>query len=133
MSASTAITIAVRQLTGVSPLFREGLDSLIREWYPDTPPQILQFSAIGRRVAEVAVRLTESEHTVFWTVVEKVLTTGTQDVRDAICTGLLEAVLNETSSGRFDPKYYVGRLGPESMKYCKAWNDFTGCAVEGIE
>jgi hypothetical protein len=63
---------------------------------------------------------------------EELLVNGDDDVQNAICTCFLENILNVTPE-QVDPKQFVSHLGPESRKYCLAWDAFTGVKTEGLD
>lgn len=45
----------------------------------------------------------------------------------------LENLVNSSSNGRFGSKDFTKFLGPKSIEYCKAWDEFTGVKTEGLE
>lgn len=51
---------------------------------------------------------------------------------NAACTCFLESVLNRTSI-TINPELFVSFLGEESKKFCRAWSDFTGVEIVGID
>lgn len=58
-------------------------------------------------------------------VVERHLGAGSQAWRDAVCTGLLEALAGAVSAGRMDGRTLATMLGPRSRAYIDAWDEFT--------
>ena len=65
-------------------------------------------------------------------LIEIFMNKGNQDVQDAAATCFLENLINYTSAGRLKPESFLCYLGPESKKYCKAWDEFTGVKTEGL-
>jgi hypothetical protein len=64
--------------------------------------------------------------------VELLLTTADEDTQTAVATGYLESLLAQASSGAIDFRSIAGTLGPESSKYCRAWDTFTGVKTDGL-
>ena len=62
--------------------------------------------------------------------IESVVLNGGED-SNAACTCFLENILNRTPSS-IEPSTFVPYLGPESKKFCKAWDEFTGVATNGL-
>lgn len=63
--------------------------------------------------------------------IEFLLVNGDEDVQNIASTCFLENILNVTPT-QIDPKHYVGYLGVESRKFCRAWDEFTGVKTEGL-
>lgn len=63
--------------------------------------------------------------------IEYLLANGNENVQNAACTCFLENILNITPT-KINPGRFVPFLGPESRKYCKGWDEFTGVQTEGL-
>lgn len=59
------------------------------------------------------------------------MTDGTETEKDAVATGLLEALVHRADEG-FDFSLIDPYIGPESRKYCHAYNEFTGNTTPGL-
>jgi hypothetical protein len=55
-----------------------------------------------------------------------------EDIKNAVCTCFLENLLNQFSEDLQVLNRFVPLLGPESIKYCKAWDEFTGVQTHGL-
>lgn len=106
---------------------------LIDEWKPDEPPPTILYAAFGRRIAMGADELSEQEKKIVFNAIEECFTNGDEVVKSAISTGLLEALLNESSSGRLSFQSIASYLGDMSRQYCQEWDRFTGCSTPGLE
>ena len=58
--------------------------------------------------------------------IEKLMNEGTEEVQEAAATCFLENLLNAVSWDTILASSFVPLLGPESKKYCRAWDEFTG-------
>ena len=50
-----------------------------------------------------------------------------------VATGMLDALLGESSAGRFDMAVLAPFPGPETKAYCRSWDAFTGNTTPGID
>jgi hypothetical protein len=91
----------------------------------DELPLTLRLGHLGHAFAEHSVELTPEQRRAFLRIVERLVATGSQDDRNAVATGLLEALLSAYDEG-FDLRSIWADVGPESRAYCLAWNEFTG-------
>lgn len=64
--------------------------------------------------------------------IENLLKNGDQAVSNAVATCFLENLLNAASWNKIRASSFVYLLEPESKKYCKAWDKFTGIKTEGL-
>ena len=64
--------------------------------------------------------------------IEDIILKGDQDVKGAAITMFLEDLVNLAENGRFETTSFTKFLGPESIAYCKAWDEFTGCKTDGL-
>jgi hypothetical protein len=65
-------------------------------------------------------------------MIEHLMLQGDDAVKDAVATCFLENLINRTSAGDIPAANFVHLLGPESVAYCKAWDEFTGVKTEGL-
>jgi hypothetical protein len=92
---------------------------------PDVEIPVLWMGYVGRALARTLDQLTAEQQQAVFDVVEQHLAGGSQLMRDAVATGLLEAVASEVSSGRLDGPRLAALLGPQSRAYLDAWDQFT--------
>lgn len=63
--------------------------------------------------------------------IEFLLKNGDQATKDLIATGLLEDLLHKDPH-EIQFKNFVELLGPETIAYCKGWDEFTGVKTKGL-
>ena len=90
-------------------------------------------SEFSRYVTDLLIQKKQDDSLIdeIFTYMEFLLINGDDDVQNAAATCFLENILNRTPE-QIDPKRYVDYLGPESRKYCQAWDEFTGVKTEGL-
>jgi hypothetical protein len=64
---------------------------------------------------------------------EELLETGTDEVKDAIATCFLENLVNRITQETAYTQTFVSLLGPRSLEYCRAWNEFSGGGIAELE
>jgi hypothetical protein len=122
---------AIRMLSEALPQLRDERDRLHGEWQPDSPPITVLMGALGRVLGESLDSLDDDAVERIAGVIESLLLTGTEDVKNGVATGLLESVVasSETAPGA---TRLLTRLGPEARNYCRAWDVFTGRKTPGL-
>lgn len=131
MKALVTLPEAIRLIADANPLLEAVLVDLGSEWAPDLVPGTVAMGDMGRIFALACDRMARSEIECVCAAVERVISEGTQDAKEAIATGFLEAMLHKGSSiSGFDA--IVSRLGPASREYCRAWDEFTGVHTPGL-
>jgi len=116
----------------IDPAFQRKADSIFAHWHPDIPPWTQLLGEFGLTISEMTQggKFNAVEQALF--LVEKLLTSGSSEVRDSIATGLLEAILAESSAGKLDFQKIVCFMGNKSKDYCRAWDKFTGIKTPGL-
>lgn len=92
---------------------------------PDLEIPTLWMGDVGRAVAHVLDQLSPGARRAVFDVVERYLAGGSERMKDAVATGLLEAVASEVSAGRLDGPALATLLGPASRAYLDAWDQFS--------
>jgi len=106
--------------------------TLQKEWEPDELPKTIIFAEIGREFCDSIDSVLSAEHESVLECIEDLMREGCDDVKDAVATGFLEHLLNKASSGRLYFPTIAPLLGPECVRYCKAWDEFTGIKTPGL-
>lgn len=123
---------AVERLVRTAPNLRVEFESLVKEWSPEEPPLTVMFAELGRGLCRHAPVASDAELIEICAAIEDLILRGEETVQNAVATGLLEAMLAESSTGSFDMSILAGFLGAESKAYCRAWDEFTGNKTEGL-
>lgn len=123
---------AVESLIRVSSRLRIAYEGLNNDWFPDVPPLTIVFSNLGRDLCRHASSLTDVELQKVCDSIEILLDQGQEVVKNAVATGMLEAMLAESSAGRFDMSVLSAFLGQRTKAYCRSWDAFTGNETPGL-
>jgi hypothetical protein len=123
---------AIAALIGTADNLRIAHNQVVADWSPDAPPLTLVFSILGRRLCSHAEATSEQEWKQVFTIVDQLIKVGDESVKDAVTTGMLEAMLAEASAGRCDFSRFARYLGAETKAYCRAWECFTGNRTPGL-
>jgi hypothetical protein len=99
---------------------------------PTAPPDIFLFSEFGVAITRIVDNVEESQIAELFDAIEDYMRNGDENVGAAVATGLLEALLNESSAKRFDFQKVSRFLGDRTKEYCVAWDRFTGCNTPGL-
>jgi hypothetical protein len=124
--------VAVQRLINTAEHLRKAHERLVTEWSPDVPPLTIVFSTLGRSLCNYALTSSETELVATCTTIEDLVIQGDDMVKDAVTTGMLEAMLAESSAGRFELSTLTSFLGPETKAYCRSWDKFTGNKTPGL-
>ena len=125
-------SMAIKTLISTGDSIRSQYELVVQEWLPDDPPITIAFSTIGHGVCEYAPVASELDLARIGEVIENLFLSGEVEVKNAVATGLVEAILGEASAGRFDMSLISKHLGPETRAYCREWDEFTGCLTNGV-
>jgi hypothetical protein len=123
---------SIRSLADLTAPTRDAVDRLERDWFRDSPPDVVAAGTIGRSFAFALTALNTSDIAAVGKSVEMLLTTGEEDIKDAVATGFLESLLAEASRRAISLRGISWMLGPESTRYCRAWDEFTGTKTDGL-
>jgi hypothetical protein len=101
------------------------------EWLPDEPPFTVAMGELGGILGASAGTVGDEDLQRVAEVLETLLNDGTEEVKNGVATGLLEALISSSYS---EPTavHLLKRLGPEAKKYCRAWDEFTGGKTPGL-
>lgn len=121
--------LVLKEFPNFRTLWQEHLDW----WGKDVPGLSNDMSAISDYTINL-LKNNQSSHEIknIFNFIEQLIIDGDQSVRDAATTCFLENLINATSWKRILASSFVHLLGPESKKYCKAWDEFTGVKTEGL-
>jgi hypothetical protein len=118
-------------LAGCSEVLRAELERVQEYWTPDAPPPTVALGALGTALIETLTSVTDDELCRIASTVEQVLVEGSENAKNAVATGFLEAVLS-ASDDEPTATRFLRKLGHHSQEYCKAWNQFCGIRTPGV-
>ena len=122
----------LRSLANLVGPTRDAAERLEREWAPDSPPEVVAAATFGAAFGSAVENLRGTDIETIGKHVEMLLTSGDEHTRTAIATGFLESLLAQASAGTFSFERIAWSLGPESLKYCREWDKFTGNRTHGL-
>jgi hypothetical protein len=112
-------------------LLRDAFEMLGVHVESEIDGSVIEFSLLGQEVAKRALVDAGVVGGVL-RLLEDALETGSEELRDLVCTGFLERLMTEASFGRFQFVDIDSSLGPRSRAYCHAWDRFTGVTTTGL-
>jgi len=130
--STIGVEAAVDALVTTADFFRAAYKQLVEEWSPDAPPVTIIFSSLGRSFCSHSSMSSKLALMNICAVIEELMSRGDDAVQDAVATGMLEAMLAESSAGRFDMSTLTPFLGTHTKAYCRAWDEFTGIHTPGL-
>jgi hypothetical protein len=92
---------------------------------PDPEMPTVWMGDAGRAVAHALGNLPDDARRAVFGVVERAMTSGSEQLSTWVATGLLEALAGAVSRHELDPGLLAGLLGPESRAYIDAYDEFT--------
>jgi len=113
------------ELFAAVPELREAMTEAGADPVPDPDAPTLWLGEVGTALAGRAERLAPGRFAEALAVVERHLAGSDQRMRDAICTGFLEALASAVSGHRLRPSLLADHLGPQSRAYVDAWDQHT--------
>jgi len=126
-------TDVARLITESYPAFSERWNEQSYHW-PDkgeSPSACAVLCEFSHLISEkLGAEDFESIPAVF-SLIERMLGEGTQDVMDAAATCFLENIHNRVPT-TIAPGSFVPFLGPLSRDYCRAWDKFCGVETKGL-
>ncbi len=109
----------------VVPGITSDLDELRTTW-EEPPPITLVMSTLGYAYVREAAQLDDTVKWAFFRVVEDAFDDPEDSVRDAVATGLLEAIVSGAERRGVPPWSVVDPYaGARTRDYLRAWDDFT--------
>jgi hypothetical protein len=119
-------------LVGCIPEFRARLVASVDYWL-HVDGTCLIYIQLFELTSLVVERFSDGNYersTELFQLVEKLLTHGSQSVRNAIATGFLESLQNQTT---LSGEYWAPLLGKNARKFCAATDEFYGVKTPGLK
>lgn len=121
---SIDLSACVEFLAKCNPILGKAREEVEHEWQPDLPPPTLTASRMAR--ALLADHVADEELLRVADCVEELLAVGTNEAKDVVATGFLEAVVAAADVNSPTAIRLVRLLGPSAREYCRAWVAFSG-------
>lgn len=112
------------------PKFLPYWEAYIRAFGSDNGMTI-QLMPFGNYTIDLIKSCDEAEMKKIFDFVEFLLCHSNESVQNAMTTGYLEYVIGQDPD-EIKFSTCVKFLGQNSIAYCKAWDEFTGCRTEGL-
>ena len=132
MRGLVPLSPSLRFLADLTVPTQDAADRLERDWSPESPPDTVAGATLAKAFGLAISDLARSDIEAVGTLVETFLVTGDEDTKDAITTGFLESLLAQASAGTIHFRSIAWMLGPESIRYCREWDKFTGLRTDGV-
>ena len=113
----------------IEPAFQQVWRDFLSDWEGDKPGLCLYLSAFAHFTGDLVLHGASEQVPIILDQIERMLRDGDAEVRDAVATCFLEGLVHRSE---VPTRAYIPHLGPESVKYCRAWDEFTGARTEGL-
>jgi hypothetical protein len=120
-----AVEDAVTAIARLHPVLEAADQAERASWGAEAPPSTVHLATLARALVEALPGVEESAVRAVLREVEAGLTMGDAELRDAMATGFLEAVAARFDMAPAARERIVAYLGPESLRYLRAWDEFT--------
>lgn len=124
MSAEEFMRFTERLAT-ITPAIGDALEADGEQRTPDMEMPVLWMSGVGHAVAAALPGLPAASQRAVLDLVEDGMASGSELLRTALATGLLEALANDMDRARVPRDLVVPFLGAQSKAYLDAWDAFT--------
>ncbi|MDD9950827.1 MAG: hypothetical protein OXT67_04605 [Zetaproteobacteria bacterium] len=118
----------------ILPAFKSFGQEYVWEWYGEKLGEDVfqDMSALSSFVSEALTNHEDYNYQCFFNYIETLVTHHDEKISTASTTNFLENLINTSSSGTFDSRSFTKYLGPKSIEYCKAWDEFCGAKTPGL-
>ena len=113
------------RLAAVPSAIGDALEADGEERTPDMEMPVLWMSSVGHAIAAVLPSLPAASQRAVLDLVEDQMASGSELLRTAVATGLLEALAHDMDRARVPRNLVLSLLGGQSRAYLDAWDAFT--------
>jgi len=121
----------VVRISEVNAAFKRAYDMIVEEWKPEQAPITIIMAEYGLTTADAVSKLDYSAMRKVMTIVEECMVQE-GEVANAVGTGLVEALLSESSAGRINFVIIAPFVGEKTRRFCREWDAFTGVETPGL-
>ncbi len=107
------------------PKFEPAWLTHLEYWGEDKAGLSNDISEFSAYIISSITEMDDSKKQSLFLLVEELLNTGGDAVKDAIATCFLENILNAISDKKISSDEFVHLLGNKSRAYCKSWDEYT--------
>ncbi len=122
----------IDQILNLFPDFRSDWERYISELKNESPGLCLDLIEFSTWLIKNFGSLHSKSVSELFDLIESWVSQGDQEVQDATATCFLEALQNGVDNKEISGRVLFSFLGPESIAYCRAWDEFNGCKTEGF-
>ncbi len=127
--AKISMTQAVEDLEASHPILA-ACGRAFRDEYGDEQLFVVLFGRYGSTVVEHWAELDMERRLDFFNLIDRLMVNGDEQVTAAVATGFLEAIQHRATDFPF--REAAALLGPESRRYCEAYDRASGSETPGL-
>jgi hypothetical protein len=114
-----------RSLAAITTAIGDGVVAAGEPRSPDMEVPVLWMSSVGHAISAALSSLPQDSQRAVFAAVEHGMVSGSELLRTAIATGLLEAIAHDVDRSRVPRELVTPLLGPRSRAYLDEWDAFT--------
>lgn len=122
MNASTQDCL--QTLIGLDPAVGKSVERLVASWFPEAPPVTIIFSQAGDTIADHLAQMSVDTQREIFDVIERGMTSQEEELRNAVATGLIEALVGKSDRQPGLFAQFEQLFGPASAKHAMEWQRF---------
>lgn len=112
-------------LAAITTAIGDGVEADGEPRSPDMEMPVLWMSSVGHAISAALPSLPQDSQRAVFAAVEDGMVSGSELLRAAIATGLLEAIGHDVDRARVPRELVTPLLGPRSRAYLEEWDAFT--------
>lgn len=114
-----------RELFRLAPEVGQAMVAAGDDVSPDLEIPVAWMGSVGSALGSAFAELPADVRSEVFALVERYLVRGSELMRTAVTTGLLESVASAVSGGRVRGPELAEVLGPRSREFLDAWDDYS--------
>lgn len=111
-------------LLNVSDGIRKAHRAMIEDWHPEDPPITTLYAGLAFQIADDFEGCQSEAKDRIFSLVERAMESGDQDLVEVVATGLLEALVVRAMETEGLWEQIKSYLGPRSLRYVEGWLSF---------
>lgn len=122
------INLLLKEVPEFEPVWQAHLDY----WGEDVAGLSNDINEFSTFITKNITKMDSLKKQRLFLLIEELLNTGDNAVKDAIATCFLENILNAVSDNKVSSSEFAYLLGKESRAYCKSWDEYTKIKTPNI-